>query len=144
MQVKEILDKKGHRVVTIEPDRAATEATEIMVDNRIGAIVVAGEGGKIAGIISERDITKGVRDHGPAFFTKQVRDLMSSGVVTCAPDYRIGEIMTLMTSNSIRHLPVVDRDRLVGMISIRDVMENSVQVLQEENGSLRELLVQLK
>ena len=143
MQAKDVLEAKGYAVITVDPDRSVPEVAEILMSHHIGAAVVSRDGRTMDGIISERDIARGVHQYGAAVTTKQVRDLMTSEVVCCRPDHEVGEIMALMTNNGIRHVPVVEQTQVVGMVSIRDVVDHRIAALNDENKALKKLLTDL-
>ena len=136
MQVANILKVKGDDVISVAPDTNIVEVAKILKSKRIGAILVM-EGGSIAGIISERDIVRGLPDYGEKILNMPVSDLMTKTVTTCSSDASIDEIMEMMTKNRIRHLPVVDDGKLVGFISVGDVVKNRVEELVAEEDQLR-------
>lgn len=136
MQVANILKVKGDDVISVAPDTNIVEVAKILKSKRIGAILVM-EGGSIAGIISERDIARGLPDYGEKILNMPVSDLMTKTVTTCSSDASIDEIMEMMTKNRIRHLPVVDDGKLVGFISVGDVVKNRVEELVAEEDQLR-------
>lgn len=141
MQVKHIVDVTGDVVITVSPDATIGEAAEILVANAIGAIVVTDAERAIAGILSERDIVSGLNAHGGAVRELSVAELMTRPVITCNPANRIADVVELMGSHGIRHLPVVDNEALVGVISIRDVLGNRMGQIEVDNEVLRKLLV---
>ena len=120
--VGDLLQSKGAKVFFVEPGQSVFEALEVMAANDIGAVLVC-TGGEIEGILSERDYARQVILKGKASRDTRVREIMSTDLVTVDPDRGIEECMALMTGRRIRHLPVVDRDELVGLISIGDVVK---------------------
>ncbi len=108
-----------------------------MCANRIGAVLVVDADGGIAGILSERDLVRGLPRHGKMILEKTVGELMTSPVITCSSKDPVAAIEGLMTSNRFRHVPVVDDGRLVGMISIGDVVKNRIEEAQAEVDALR-------
>ncbi|MGY8991663.1 MAG: CBS domain-containing protein [Rhodospirillales bacterium] len=136
MRVANILTVKDDDVISVAPDTSIVNVAKILKSKRIGAILVM-EAGSIAGIISERDIARGLPDYGEKILTMPVSDLMTKKVTTCNSDASIDEIMEMMTENRIRHLPVVDDGKLVGFISIGDVVKNRVEELVAEEDQLR-------
>lgn len=142
MNVENILRNKGTKVVTVSPETSVVEAARIMKRARIGAVVVSGNGGAVAGILSERDIVSAMAD--PArrknLFDMPVSALMTRDVVTCAPEDTVQKCMVLMTDGRIRHLPVVRDGAMTGLISIGDVVKNRLEELESEAGFLRELI----
>jgi CBS domain-containing protein len=106
MTVKQILDQKGRKVVTVDPSMGTEEAVRFLSDNKIGAVVVTGAGGKIAGILSERDIVRAVASKGAGALTAPISAIMTSKVTTCGEDHTVNQVMELMTNGRFRHLPV--------------------------------------
>jgi CBS domain-containing protein len=123
MQVSEILEKKGDRVVSIGQTATIAAVADKLSQERVGALVVKANGGDLAGIISERDIVRGIAEHGPAAMDLPVSELMSQSLVTCSPKSSTEDVMTQMLERQIRHLPVIRDNALVGIISIGDVVK---------------------
>ncbi|MSO54730.1 MAG: CBS domain-containing protein [Rhodospirillales bacterium] len=140
MQVTEILKTKGGTVVTTSPETTIDNVARILRDMRIGVVIVIGVAGRIAGIISERDIARAVAIHGATLPAMRVADLMTSSVVTCSPENSINEIMTTMTAHRFRHMPVVKDGALVGVISIGDVVKYRLGELETEASVLHEYI----
>ncbi len=138
MMVKELLTTKNSVVVTVSSTATLVEAARTLVDHRIGALVVTDDAERLLGIISERDLTKAIVDHGAGLVDQRVGDVMSHPVVTVAPDESVIEALYLMNSKHIRHIAILDRNRLVGMLSIRDVTGKWIELLEQENGQLRD------
>ena len=136
MQVANVLTVKGDDVISVSPDTTVVEVAKILKSKRIGALLVM-ESGKIAGIISERDITRALPEYGEKLQSLPVSDLMTKSVTTCSSDTGIDKIMEMMTENRIRHLPVVDNGKLIGFISIGDVVKARVEELVAEEDQLR-------
>ena len=142
MKVETILAAKGERVETIRPDRLITVAAARLRDARIGALVVSTDGREVKGIISERDIVRGIAERGAAALELTVRNLMTPKVITCTPDDSVTHLMQLMTSRRIRHLPVVsDEGELRGIVSIGDVVKNRLEELELETTVLRDAYI---
>jgi CBS domain-containing protein len=120
--VKDILKTKGQDVLSITPDATVYEALKIMADKNVGALVVL-EGETVAGIMSERDYARKVILHGKSSREMQVREIMTSRVYYMRPEQNLQECMAQMTDRHVRHLPILDEDRLVGIISIGDVVK---------------------
>jgi CBS domain-containing protein len=137
--VQAILDRKGARVVSIRADASVLEAARVMNTHRIGALVVT-EGGKVIGIFTERDILNRVVAAERDAAATLVRDVMTTPVAVCAPQTTRLECRTVMRHRRIRHLPVVDGDRLVGIVSIGDVLEVGEAEDQETIRYLHEYL----
>lgn len=123
--VKEILDTKGNAVWTIAPQSSVYDAIAEMAERRVGALVVQ-DGPTTVGIISERDYARNVVLEGRSSKHTAVREIMTSKVVTARPSMTIEEAMALMTEHHIRHLPITEGDRLVGMISIGDLVKSII------------------
>ncbi|RMF66102.1 MAG: CBS domain-containing protein [Alphaproteobacteria bacterium] len=123
MQVSRILQDKGGEVVSVEPEALVREAARVLAERRIGAVLVK-SGESILGILSERDIVRGLGTTGAQVLDAPVTRLMTANVVTARPDDRLVDIMRLMTERRFRHLPVLDEEgRLLGIISIGDVVK---------------------
>ncbi len=120
--VNSILRAKGHDIITITPDTMVYNALEIMVERNVSALIVM-EGGELAGIFTERDYARKVILKGKASKETLIGEIMTSDLITVSPDTSLETCMRLMTGKLIRHLPVVDNGRLVGIISIGDVVK---------------------
>jgi len=119
--VAQVLQEKGQQVWSVSPDARVYDALKIMAERNIGALLVC-EGDKLKGIFSERDYARKVILHGKSSREIAVKEIMSSDVITVRPQQSVEDCMALMTDKRIRHLPVVDGDRLVGVISIGDAL----------------------
>lgn len=139
MLVKNLLQKKGTEIYSITPEQTVYEAIEKMADLGIGALVVL-TNGKLAGIISERDYRSKVILKGRASKTTPVRDIMSDKIICVTSDDSVNLCMQLMTDKRIRHLPVLDNDELVGVISIGDVVKSVIENQKNEIDSLRDYI----
>jgi CBS domain-containing protein len=126
--IREILDKKGSELFTVAPDTSVFEALKLMADKNIGAVLVM-EGGKLEGIMSERDYARKIALKGKLSKEVPVREIMSSKVICVGPEQTINNTKVIMISKRIRHLPVLEEDKLIGLISIGDV----VNALLDEN-----------
>lgn len=140
MIVKSILSAKGSDVATIAPTATLAEATMILADRKIGALVVTGAGGRITGIISERDIVRAFAQHSGGAFQLPLSEVMTRKVVTCTPTDTVAMLMERMTAGKFRHLPVLDDGRLVGIISIGDVVKYRLTELEFEQGAMRDYI----
>ena len=129
--VKNILEAKGNETFTITPDTSVYHALELMVEKNVSALLVM-ENEKLAGIFTERDYARKVALKGKSSKDTQIGDIMTRDLITVSPDSTIDECMQLMTGKYIRHLPVVDNDKLAGIISIGDV----VRCIIEEQKSI--------
>ncbi|MCG8545478.1 MAG: CBS domain-containing protein [Alphaproteobacteria bacterium] len=140
MYVETILRKKGDSVVTVDPADTVSDAVQVLSKHRIGAALVRDAAGGIVGILSERDIVRGVARDKSNCLDMAVKDLMTSPVISCKPDDNIDEIMELMTERRIRHLPVMNGDALVGIISIGDVVKQRISEIENESEALRQYI----
>ena len=137
MKIRDILASKGSKVVTIEPSDTIGALSRLLCEKRIGAAVVSSDGQTIDGVISERDVAYGLGVHGPDFHTLTVDGFMTTTVITCSPEDPIDRIASTMLSRKIRHLPVEEGRRLVGMVSIRDILNERVAELQQTTAALQ-------
>ena len=138
MKVSDVLRSKGSAVTTVRPDSTIEIALHRLKTGGIGSLVVSEDGERVVGILSERDIVRGLADRRGALLDCRVADVMTKHVVTCAPDDRLPHIMGEMTRHRVRHLPVVEDRRLVGIISIGDVVKARLEELELETTVLRE------
>ncbi len=137
MNVKSILDAKGRAVATIAADATLADAAHLLAEKRIGAIVVTGPGYSVAGILSERDIVRSLSERGAISLDRSVGDTMTKKVITCTEKDSIGQLMESMTEGKFRHLPVVEEGRLVGIISIGDVVKWRLAEIENEHAALK-------
>ena len=141
MKVEAMLAQKGTKVATTRPDATVATAIRMLKLEGIGALVVSGDGTEVSGIISERDVVRGLVTHGEDLLQMHVSELMTSTVKTCGPDANIKDVMLEMTRSRIRHLPVVEDGKLAGIISIGDVVKNRLEELETETSVLRDYIV---
>jgi signal-transduction protein with cAMP-binding, CBS, and nucleotidyltransferase domain len=134
--VSQILKSKGAEVVEIERHRSIRDAAELMMAHGIGAVLVR-DGTGVCGILSERDIARGVAGEGEGAARAAVETLMTVDIVTCAPTDKTDELMTLMTNRRIRHLPVMAGGELVGMVSIGDIVKARLTELESHSEALQ-------
>jgi CBS domain-containing protein len=140
MIVKAILAAKGGDIVCIEPVADLAAAIKLLAERRIGALVIRGAGGRLAGILSERDIVRALSEHGPGALLRTVGEVMTRNVATCNEDDNCATIMERMTEGKFRHLPVVQKGRLVGLISIGDVVKQRVDEIERESEAMRDYI----
>lgn len=138
MKVHDILRLKGSDVETIRPDIRMLVAVHRMSMHNIGALVVSRDGERVDGVVSERDVVRGLSRHGAGMMEMAVVAVMSRHCPTCGPDDSLPEVMDLMTRTRHRHLPVVDDGRLCGLVSIGDVVKHRVQDMELETRVLRD------
>jgi CBS domain-containing protein len=120
--VRNILQAKGNEAISVSPETLVSTALELMADKNIGALVVMKDG-TLTGIFSERDFARKTVSHGRAALESTVKELMTSIVFTVTPEQSIDECMSAMTAKRIRHLPVLENQRLIGVVSIGDVVK---------------------
>lgn len=137
MNVKSILDAKGRAVATIAADATLADAAHLLAEKRIGAVVVTGPGYSVAGILSERDIVRSLSERGATSLDRSVGDTMTKKVITCTEKDPVGHLMESMTEGKFRHLPVVEDGRLVGIISIGDVVKWRLAEIESEHDALK-------
>jgi CBS domain-containing protein len=136
MTVRAILDTKGHDILSVEPDAKLSAAVKLLSDRRIGAVLVM-SGGRIEGILSERDIVRVLGERGAAVLDEPVGAVMTRKVVNCREKDTVSSIMERMTTGKFRHLPVVEDDKVVGLISIGDVVKWRVKEFENEQEALQ-------
>jgi CBS domain-containing protein len=141
MNVSTILAGKGREVVTIEPNAGLADAVHLLAEKRIGAALILGAGRHIAGIISERDVVRALAERGAAALDEPVSRTMTRKVVTCNESETVASIMERMTAGKFRHMPVVDQGRLVGMVSIGDIVKHRVQEMEHESVAMRDYIM---
>jgi len=137
MYVETILRKKGRDVVSVRPDDTVGRVARVLNENNIGAVLVRDTENKIVGIISERDIIRGMARHQPGVTQKLASELMTSPVITCGPDTSVDQLMEMMTNQRIRHLPVMKDGQLLGLVSIGDVVKQRISEIEHESDALR-------
>jgi CBS domain-containing protein len=141
MKVAEILSAKSSKIGIILPaETIATLANRLRAE-RVGAMIVSEDGKTIDGIISERDVSHGVAEHGAKLPALLVSDLMTRGVITCSPDDLITAVARKMTRHRVRHLPVQDAGELVGIVSIGDVIKHRLSEMELEVNVLRDYAI---
>ena len=131
MTIAAILQGKGNEVLTVEADTPVREAVQTLAERKIGALPVV-RGGKVAGIMSERDIIYCLKSDGAAVLDWTVERIMTSPAITVTPEHDILAALSLMTRRRIRHLPVVDGDRLIGLVSIGDLVKFRMDKIERE------------
>ncbi|HEV7879935.1 CBS domain-containing protein [Bradyrhizobium sp.] len=136
MTVRAILDSKGHAILSVEPEAKLSAAVKILSERRIGAVLVM-SGGRIEGILSERDIVRVLGERGAAVLDEPVSTVMTRKVVSCREKDTVSSIMERMTSGKFRHLPVVEDDKVVGLISIGDIVKWRVKEFENEQEALQ-------
>ncbi len=137
MNVAAILKAKGRAVSTARADATLLDIASKLTAKRIGAVVVVGDGGHVAGIVSERDLIKAIAERGPAALAAPVSDVMTRNVVSCRENSTLDDLMSTMTQGRFRHLPVIEDGALVGIVSIGDVVKHHVAEVEMEVSAMR-------
>jgi CBS domain-containing protein len=139
MTVRSVLDTKGHQVITVSPDAKLSAAVKILSERRIGAVLVM-TNQRIDGILSERDVVRVLGERGAGVLDEPVRSAMTTKVITCRESDTVAAIMEVMTTGKFRHLPVVENARLVGLISIGDVVKWRVAEYERDQEALQDYI----
>jgi CBS domain-containing protein len=139
MTVRAILDSKGHQIISVKPEDRVSAAVQLLSQRRIGAVLVL-SGDHLDGILSERDIVRVIGERGAPALDETVGEVMTRKVVTCKSSDTVGAIMEKMTTGKFRHLPVIDDGKIVGLISIGDVVKSRVREFEHEQEALREYI----
>lgn len=138
LKISAILERKGRSVVTIAPDAMLLAAANTLSEHNIGALVVSADGTAVDGIISERDLVRELARLGTGAVKRTVADVMSRDITTCTPDATLDDLMSTMTERRIRHVPILEDDALVGIVSIGDVVKARLDTLEVEKESLEQ------
>lgn len=138
MDVASILRTKGSSVATAPPEATIADIAARLNAEKVGALIVSDDGDKVLGIISERDIVRGLADHGPGLLEKRADEMMTAEVFTCVPDDTTAELMAVMTERRIRHIPVLEDGQLCGIVSIGDVVKDRLDEIEREANALRD------
>jgi CBS domain-containing protein len=141
MTVKAILAQKGDQVVTIEPTATLATVTKLLAERRIGAVLVLGIEGRVAGILSERDIVRVLAERGAAALDERVDQVMTRRVFSCSQNDTVAQVMEQMTAGKFRHVPVIEQGELAGIISIGDVVKHRLHEIESESNALREYIL---
>ena len=141
MRISDVLRNKGAAVTTINPDATVRELLAGLAEQNIGAMVVVGVEG-VVGIVSERDVVRQLHTHGASVLSRPVAKIMTSAVATCTKTDTVDEISMLMTQHRVRHIPVLDGRRLIGIVSIGDVVKTRMGELEAEQQQLQSYITQ--
>jgi CBS domain-containing protein len=141
MTVNAILAEKGRNVVTVDPGANLADAAKLLAEKRIGAAPVLGADRRLIGIISERDIVQALAARGADALAETVSQTMTRRVATCNEGEAICNIMERMTEGKFRHVPVLDQGRLVGIVSIGDVVKHRLQQMEHESAAMRDYIL---
>ncbi len=141
MQISQLLRHKGRDVATIAASESVRTALGLLAEKGIGALVVSSDGQHIEGIVSERDVARGLHDHGAGLLAEPVSSVMTAQVHTCPPEASVHDLAQTMTDHRVRHVPVVDEHgALVGIVSIGDVVKARLDELEAEQKHMVEYI----
>jgi len=132
VQISQVLRHKGGEVATIDGSESVRTALAVLAERGIGALVVSSDGKRVEGIISERDVARGLHDHGAGLLTEPVSSVMTAQVHTCLPTASVTDLAQTMTDHRVRHVPVVEDGELIGIVSIGDVVKARLDELEDE------------
>jgi CBS domain-containing protein len=132
VQISQVLRHKGGEVATIDGSESVRTALAVLAERGIGALVVSSDGKRVEGILSERDVARGLHDHGAGLLTEPVSSVMTAQVHTCLPTASVTELAQTMTDHRVRHVPVVEDGELIGIVSIGDVVKARLDELEDE------------
>jgi len=136
MNVNTILNVKGRDVISVRPSTPIIDVTKVFTENRIGSIIVIDEGA-VVGIVSERDVVRAVANVGPSVLDEPVSSIMTAEVITCGGSDTVDQIMSVMTARRFRHMPVIESGQLAGIISIGDVVQQRIAMVEMEASAMR-------
>jgi CBS domain-containing protein len=132
VQISQLLRRKGHEVATIDGSESVRAALGLLAEKGIGALVVSADGRRIDGIVSERDVARGLHEWGAGLLAEPVSSVMTAQVHTCPPEASVHDLAQTMTDHRVRHVPVVEYGELIGIVSIGDVVKARLDELEEE------------
>ncbi|OBF14683.1 CBS domain-containing protein [Mycobacterium sp. ACS4331] len=142
MRIADVLRNKGSDVATMRPEATVRELLAGLASHNIGAMVVVGSAGVIAGIVSERDVVRRLYEHGPDVLELPVSQIMTPAVATCGMDSSVDDLSEMMTHNRVRHIPVLVEGRLAGIVSIGDIVKTRLEELKAEQEQLQAYITQ--
>jgi CBS domain-containing protein len=140
MIIKSILAAKGDNIISIEPNASLESAVKMLAQHRIGALLVLGPDRRVVGILSERDVVRVLAGRGAGVLAQPLSHVMTRRVVTCSPSDSVGVLMERMTTGKFRHLPVIEHEQVIGVISIGDVVKHRLQEIEQESAALRDYI----
>ncbi len=140
MKVEQILQSKGAEVFAVQTGDTIASAVSMLNEKNIGAVVVKNDQGSIAGILSERDVVRKLGEKGAEAMAMYVSDCMTPDPITCSPDATLEELMGKMTQKRIRHLPVTSGGKIIGVVSIGDVVKRKIEMAEQEAQALKEYI----
>jgi len=141
VRIADVLKNKGAAVSTITPDMIVRELLASLVARNVGAMVVVSSAG-LVGIVSERDVVRKLHEYGADLLDRPISDIMTTRVITCAPSDSVDSLSGLMTTNRVRHVPVIEDGQLVGIVSIGDVVKTRMEELQSQQEQLEAYITQ--
>lgn len=136
MRISDVLRSKGNVVATLNPETPVSELVGVLKERRIGAIVVSEDGEAVAGIVSERDVVIALATHGHDLLDRPIREIMTTEVVSCQPEADLVDLLGVMTARRFRHVPVIEGDKLGGIVSIGDLVKARIDELAHERDML--------
>jgi CBS domain-containing protein len=136
VQISQVLRRKGQDVATVDGGESVRTALELLARHGVGALVVSSDGRHIDGIVSERDVARGLHERGAALLAESVSSVMTAEVHTCRPDASVHELARMMTDRRVRHVPVLQDGELAGIVSIGDVVKARLDELETERAQL--------
>jgi CBS domain-containing protein len=141
MTVSIILAGKGREVVSIEPSATLSAAVNLLGEKRIGALLILGAGHRVVGILSERDIVRALAERGASVLDEPVSQVMTRRVSTATENETVSSIMERMTAGKFRHVPVVEQDKLIGIISIGDVVKHRLDEMERDSMAMHDYIL---
>ena len=141
MKISDVLRNKGAGVLTVSPDMTVGELLAGLVTRNVGAMVVVDASGPV-GIVSERDVVRNLHHHGVELLDRSVADIMSTHIITCTPGDSVDSLSGVMTTNRVRHVPVIDGGTLIGIVSIGDVVKTRMEELESTQQRLEAYITQ--
>lgn len=141
MTVAKVLQAKGVEVVTISPDKKVSEAATVLSEKRIGSLVVSSDGDTAEGILSERDIVREIGKRGQICLTETVGQMMTTKLVTCTTADKVDDVLGQMTEGRFRHMPVVEDGKLVGIVTLGDVVKYKLEEVVMEKSALEGMIM---
>lgn len=141
MTVRRIIGEKQIKgIVTVKPGDQVSDAAQVLAKHRIGAVIVSADGAIVDGILSERDIVRCLGIEGPSSLNKKVSDIMTAEVIGCHPEDTPNSVMEKMSDGRFRHMPVIENGKMIGVISIGDVVKARIDEMQHENTALTDMI----
>jgi CBS domain-containing protein len=136
MRIVDVLKRKGAAVVTLDGSATVRHLVGVLIDHGIGAVVVLSQAGSVAGIVNERDIVRRLHDEPERILEQTIQAVMTADVVVCAPSDLVDGVLQTMTDRRVRHLPVLENGRLVGLVSIGDLVKSRIDDLRHERDQM--------